>query len=192
MLVAAMENNRDNFVVAAAGYPEKMKEFLDYNPGMKSRFPTFINFDTFSTEQLGLIMDQMLADSSCKMTPKVRAFALEKIEDERKRCTAEDKQRRRDPSFGNGRVVRNLVEQVEGYAAVRLEELGVFDLAEDKQDKKLLTQITREDVEQVCLENIQDPVPKVTLGFQAAAASAKTAQASAKPKRLPATTAGLS
>ena len=47
-----MEDNRDDIAVIAAGYPALMHEFLDSNPGFRSRFPFVIQFPDYSGEEL--------------------------------------------------------------------------------------------------------------------------------------------
>jgi AAA+ superfamily predicted ATPase len=51
-LLKAMEDNRDDFIVIAAGYPEPMKNFSKSNPGLESRFNTFIHFDDYTSDEL--------------------------------------------------------------------------------------------------------------------------------------------
>lgn len=45
-LLAEMENNRGNLCVIAAGYQDKMEQFLSSNPGLRSRFSRTIYFLT--------------------------------------------------------------------------------------------------------------------------------------------------
>ena len=45
-----MEDNRNQIIVIVAGYPKEMENFLSTNPGLKSRFNTFINFPSFRRE----------------------------------------------------------------------------------------------------------------------------------------------
>ena len=46
-----MEDHRDDLVVIVAGYTELMEEFLDSNPGLRSRFNKFINFEDYTAEE---------------------------------------------------------------------------------------------------------------------------------------------
>jgi SpoVK/Ycf46/Vps4 family AAA+-type ATPase len=48
-LLTQMENHRDELIVIAAGYPKQMDEFLDANPGMRSRFANRVDFPDYST-----------------------------------------------------------------------------------------------------------------------------------------------
>jgi len=51
-LVKAMEDNRDNLIVILAGYTREMKEFLQSNSGLQSRFPNQIEFPDYTGEEL--------------------------------------------------------------------------------------------------------------------------------------------
>ena len=51
-ILKAMEDNRDDFIVIVAGYPELMKEFIKSNPGLKSRFNQYINFVDYNPDEL--------------------------------------------------------------------------------------------------------------------------------------------
>ena len=57
-LTKALEDYRDNLVVIVAGYTEPMKHFFDSNPGLKSRFNTFIIFDDYNEEELFEIFEK--------------------------------------------------------------------------------------------------------------------------------------
>ena len=52
-LVKGMEDHRDELVVILAGYSEEMEEFMNVNPGLKSRFPNVIHFEDYSSERCG-------------------------------------------------------------------------------------------------------------------------------------------
>ena len=122
MLVKLMEDHRDDVVVIVAGYPEEMAEFLDANPGLRSRFPKTIFFEDYTDDQLLLIFDGMCAkggykpDDACHQA--VRAYVAAQP---------------RDRGFGNARLVRNLFE-----AAVAQQASRVVDLA-NVSDEQLVS-----------------------------------------------------
>ena len=57
-----MEDHRDDLALIAAGYPAEMAEFIDANPGLKSRFTRFIDFPDYSTDELVEIFERMSGD----------------------------------------------------------------------------------------------------------------------------------
>ena len=57
-LVKGMEDNRDSLVVIVAGYPANMREFIQSNPGLESRFPTTIAFTDYSGPQMLQILQR--------------------------------------------------------------------------------------------------------------------------------------
>ena len=51
-LLKAMEDYREDFIVIVAGYPDLMKHFIKSNPGLQSRFNTYIHFDDYNAKEL--------------------------------------------------------------------------------------------------------------------------------------------
>lgn len=158
-LVAAMENMRDDLIVIVAGYTEPMKNFIEANPGLKSRFSTYINFEDYSAPQLTQIMDFMLKERGYTIEPEAREHAIHLIEEEKQRAKKD---------FGNGRTVRNLVEKVEKELALRLEEEGKLSKSSGLTPDELkaeLTTIRMVDMAKVNLEGLKaKPVKGIGLG----------------------------
>lgn len=110
-LVKAMEDQRDNLVVVLAGYPRPMEQFLEANPGLRSRFPVIISFPDYSDLELYKIAQSMLEKREYTLTSQAQQDLVRHIR----------RLRQGDPiSFGNARAVRNLVEQLIRRQAVRL------------------------------------------------------------------------
>ena len=110
-LLVQMENDRDRLVVIAAGYPAEMGGFLASNPGLASRFSRTIEFPGFTPSELMQILASMVADTDYWLTPEATQATQGLLE---RRWQA------RDSSFGNARLVRNLVEESIQSQAVRL------------------------------------------------------------------------
>ena len=51
-IVQEMENHREDVIVIFAGYPEPMQQFLDRNPGMRSRIAFQVAFEDYSIDEL--------------------------------------------------------------------------------------------------------------------------------------------
>lgn len=88
------------FAVVLAGYPEEMRQFLDSNTGLKSRFPrsNHIHLDNYSTEELLMIAEKFAQDNDYLLTPDARKELEHRIDMERV-----------DDTFGNARTVQTLV-----------------------------------------------------------------------------------
>ncbi|HRZ97347.1 MAG TPA: AAA family ATPase [Paludibacter sp.] len=110
-LVKRMEDNREKLVVIVAGYTEPMKEFIESNHGLRSRFSRYFVFDHFLPLQLLEIMKSYCKKSDFTLTDE----AADKLLD-----TFEMLYEKRDESFGNARVVRNIFERCIQHQANRL------------------------------------------------------------------------
>ncbi|SEM73276.1 AAA+-type ATPase, SpoVK/Ycf46/Vps4 family [Mesobacillus persicus] len=100
-LVKGMEDYRDDLVVILAGYSKEMETFLKANPGLKSRFPNFIHFPDYTSEEMweitGMIAKQKgytIAESCQK--PLIQFYDKSQIKGKN--------------DSGNGRLVRNTIE----------------------------------------------------------------------------------
>ena len=117
-LIKRMEDDRDKLIVVAAGYTDEMRDFLDANPGMRSRIARTIEFPDYSAAELAAIFRSMAKKNDFTLAPDLEAgldAAIAKL-------TA-----RRDRTFGNARFVRQLFEDATGRQANRLAESGSLD-----------------------------------------------------------------
>ena len=101
-LLKFMEDNRDDLVVVVAGYPDKMAGFLDSNPGIRSRFTRFMNFQDYSPDELTSIFDGFCKEGGFTLPDDASAKA---------KGIFEEQFLQRDKTFGNARFARNLFEQ---------------------------------------------------------------------------------
>jgi Cdc6-like AAA superfamily ATPase len=114
-LLKFMEDHRDNLVVVAAGYPEPMRRFLDSNPGLRSRFNKYLFFADYSPAELRQILLKMSHDHGYTLTnPAVDAAGAIV----RRHFDA------RDTTFGNARLIRNIIERAITAHATRVSALS--------------------------------------------------------------------
>lgn len=102
-LTKALEDYRDDLVVIVAGYTEPMKKFFESNPGLKSRFNTFIEFADYTANELVNILISMCKNNDYTLDDEVK----EKIQ-----LYFEQQISSKDENFANGRLARNLFEDL--------------------------------------------------------------------------------
>lgn len=110
-----MEDKRDNLVVIVAGYDDLMQNFIDSNPGLRSRFKTFIRFDDYTGDELLNIFLGMCKENQYKVSERAKESLIEYFN---------DLYEKRDKNFGNGRDVRNLFENVVTNQSKRVAKLS--------------------------------------------------------------------
>ncbi|HAZ91569.1 MAG TPA: hypothetical protein DCX21_06305 [Eubacterium sp.] len=99
-IVQEMENHRDELIVIFAGYPNEMEEFLESNPGLRSRIAHYVHFDDYSKEELCAIAEHIARGMKLVLDDGAKARIADVMEEAR---THKD--------FGNGRFVRNVIEK---------------------------------------------------------------------------------
>jgi stage V sporulation protein K len=129
-LVKIMEDNRENLVIIVAGYPDKMQLFLEANPGLHSRFPTIIQFDDYSLEELTEIFKQMCISQKYNFDDEFINKAKLLFENESKTLGIK---------FGNARGIRNIFERIIKNQANRLVSMEIIE------DNDLIT-LTEDDI----------------------------------------------
>lgn len=131
-LLKGMEDMRDDLVVIVAGYIELMEQFVQSNPGLKSRFNRFMDFPDYTLDEMLGIFDMRCSKSGYALRDEAAREAL-------KKRIAKDS--RDVKGFGNARGVRNLFERALARQADRLAAQTEPLTAED------LTSLTAEDIE---------------------------------------------
>lgn len=102
-LTKALEDYREDLIVIVAGYIEPMKQFFESNPGLKSRFNTFIEFNDYNANELldilktmSQVEDYIVTERALEVLSKLFVNIIETKNNE----------------FANGRFVRNIFESM--------------------------------------------------------------------------------
>ena len=119
-LLKRMEDERDRLAVILAGYDEPMEALLTSNPGLRSRFPTQLQFPSYSAPELGEIFTRMAAAYDYGLSPAAEMRLAEVCQTMRDQA---------DPGFGNAREIRNLFEDVIAAHAQRAVDDPTVDLS---------------------------------------------------------------
>ena len=128
-ILKAMEDHRDKFVVIVAGYTQLMHDFINSNPGLRSRFNKFFEFPDYTADELQQIFMMQCKKYQYELTEDAEAEARKRII----KMEAE-----KDENFANARAVRNLFEKIITNQASRVSNL-------ENVDEKTLSLITIED-----------------------------------------------
>lgn len=161
-LIIELEKHSTDKLVIFAGYGgmkvseknNKMRAFIDSNPGIKSRITSTFYFESYSPEEMVQIFYRIAKLQGYVVAPEASRDVAEYF---KTRVIAE--------SFGNGREARSLLETTVVYTAKR-----VLSKQKPQYSKKEMQQIAVEDVQAAICEakmanQVQDAKYSRSIGF---------------------------
>ena len=119
-LLKRMEDERERLAAILAGYDVPMQRMLDSNPGLRSRFPTILQFVAYTADELAEIFRRMMGKYDYVLSPAADQHLLAV-------CTTMIANQ--GPNFGNAREVRNLFEDAVAAHAQRAADDDSIDLS---------------------------------------------------------------
>ncbi|MBI2418904.1 MAG: AAA family ATPase [Ignavibacteriales bacterium] len=135
VLLKRMEDKKGEFFVIAAGYPAEMNDFLEANPGLKSRFTHHFTFEDYTPDEMMQIFRKMVSDEDYRVAEEAEKLLMKEFT---------KLYRARDKNFGNARTVRKVFEDAKMQVSKRY-----LKLAKHERTKEKLTTITFEDVTEI-------------------------------------------
>jgi len=131
ILLQVMENNRDDLVVILAGYGDRMEQFFQSNPGLRSRVAHHLEFPDYARDELLAIAQLMLTKQNYQLGPGAEECLKEYIV-----------RRMARPQFANARSIRNALDRARFRQASR-----IFDsMGDGRIGKDELMTISVEDI----------------------------------------------
>ena len=118
-LLKRLEDDRGKFICIVAGYTDQMHDFIDTNPGLKSRFTQTIHFDDYTPDELTEIFINLAKGKNFTVDEETKGAIHRQFE---------QLYLRRDKNFGNAREARR-----------------IFDQAVEKQSQRLVETINHPD-----------------------------------------------
>ena len=144
-LVIELENHATDKLVIFAGYGGKnvsernnrMKPFLDANPGIKSRINSTFYFESYQADEMVQIFGKIAQNEHYQIEGGAEADLQEYFES-----------RRNDSNFGNGREARSLL------------EASLLEMSKRVLERKGKSKLTRADVKLIHAEDIKKAIVK--------------------------------
>jgi hypothetical protein len=129
-----MEDNRGRIGVIVAGYPHKMQDFIDCNPGLRSRFDKYFQFMDYTPEEMWTIASAMFATEGALPDEEASAHLKNYLT-----WQFEHK----DENFGNARTVRQVVAE-----CVKNQNLRLAVMRKEDRTPAMLSTVILNDVKE--------------------------------------------
>lgn len=136
ILIKEMSDGPGDIAIMAAGYPKEMENFINFNPGLKSRFKYYFHFDDYTPDELIRIAEYAAEKRSVIVNPEAKEYINKLLI---------DAYRDRDESFGNARYAYSLIDEGKMNMGLRLIKLPNVK----KLSGKSLSTIKFEDVKKI-------------------------------------------
>lgn len=143
VILEEMENRRGEFIVVIAGYSEEIKQFLETNPGLKSRFNQEFSLEDYSPEEMRQIAVKLYQEKERTVTPDALNLLFQEFTNQ---------WRKRDRFFANARSVRNLVE-----LSLQQQAERCMAVPREQWNQTFLTTVTVEDIQAVLPKETANP-----------------------------------
>jgi len=111
-LLSCLESQDNKTVIIFGGYAEPLRRFFDMNPGLRSRVPLTLEFPDYSPAEMVTILEQKLQKHGHKLNDDVKAMMLRLFVEKIDNC------RRNNLPFANGRLARNIADELHAQHAV--------------------------------------------------------------------------
>ncbi|MBS1557677.1 MAG: AAA family ATPase [Bacteroidetes bacterium] len=149
IILKRMEDMRGKFGVIVAGYTDNMSEFINSNPGLRSRFDKYFQFEDYSPDNMFAIAQNLyqkeIVSPDAAATDHLKKYFASLHET-------------RDKYFGNARTIRQVVAE-----SVRNQNLRLASLKKDERTPELMETIILEDVKEF---ELKEGASKPRLGFR--------------------------
>jgi len=111
VLIKEMSDGKGDIAVVVAGYPKEMNTFLEFNPGLRSRFQNIYEFPDYVPEEL---LDIAIIKAARKNL-SIDSQAINEINQ-----ILTEAYRNRTRTFGNARLVGSIIEEAQINLGVRI------------------------------------------------------------------------
>jgi stage V sporulation protein K len=132
-LMTVLSEPNPDMIIILAGYEDRMEQMLESNAGLRDRFPLTLHFDDFTADELLQMAENLAHGQGFVFAPEAK---------ERLQGMIERAVRARDPHFGNGRWLHNLME----HGILKAMAERVMNTPASTDERLLLTRIEEADV----------------------------------------------
>ncbi len=151
VILKRMEDLRGKFGVIVAGYTDNMNEFIQSNPGLRSRFDKYFQFEDYTAEDMFTIAQSLFTKEDVKLDDA----AAEHLKNYFTFLHS-----KRDKHFGNARTVRQVVGE-----SIKNQNLRLASMKKEERTPELMGSIILEDVTEFEIKELPS-TGRPSIGFR--------------------------